>query len=383
MFFELEYVPTHRLYELQAALECFFQCCTSNTPYNKSCFPKWFETVLDNSWRLRVRFQTIADLIQSQDLETRQHTYDVFINNNRVEDLCDDNALSLELLKDVRKIVDKETISLVTEIKELFDYLYSDVLRRTNLFGGTDDLSIKDHHVQFRRLNSQVCPFCAIRIYPPDGRNNRRGRKFRRSSYDHYLAQVHYPLASVNFRNLMPMCTECNTDHKGTTDILFTSDTRKKRRQNFYPYTKNGGNELSINCVKYPTVGNMEGEWEATITPSDMAESEKVKTWDSVFNILARLEVHVGNFNNSWVNIFLRGLPKTHYSVATLRGECIKEAEKHASTRHTLPESILKESFFRYMAQSAPEAEMASYCNLIATTYKVACTVSVEELGRP
>lgn len=58
------------------------------------------------------------------------------------------------------------------------------------------------------------CPLCGIRDV---------------STLDHYLPKARYPLHSVNPRNLVPACRDCNT---GKLDKIFTN----KSEQTLYPY---------------------------------------------------------------------------------------------------------------------------------------------------
>lgn len=58
------------------------------------------------------------------------------------------------------------------------------------------------------------CPLCGIRDV---------------STLDHYLPKARYPLHSVNPKNLLPACRDCNT---GKLDKIFTN----KSEQTLYPY---------------------------------------------------------------------------------------------------------------------------------------------------
>src|SRR4051794_14777718 len=98
MFFGLRYVTSHPLYKLQDAVECFFKHSITANTFSIDCFPKWFRPVVTNSWRLRKRFEKIAELLQQQTVERRQHVYNVFKNNNKIKKLCSDPLCTLETL---------------------------------------------------------------------------------------------------------------------------------------------------------------------------------------------------------------------------------------------------------------------------------------------
>lgn len=369
MFFNLNFVETHRIYELQEALLSFFQRCASDTAYNLDCFPEWFQNTLATSDVLRERFQTIANLIQGQEEATRNHILAVFVNNNQIQELCENKNLPLEILDLVEEEIDDDnTVNLAVEIKGLFDYLYKDVLKRQNLFGNNVNLSIRHHHEVFRNENETVCPFCGINTYPDmkaeydEDTGTYQDRTGKRSSYDHYLFKEYYPLAEVNFRNLVPMCDECNeSPNKGSKDILFTTDERDIRREVFYPYNENGEVELSVLCQDW-SVYNIKGQWDANITPSNVEDAEKVETWNSVFNIFSRIANRVRGYNRHWLSQCLHDLALEGCDIESLREKFRAEAEKWSHYKKVTGDSIIKVAFFSYLAETATDKQVRSFC---------------------
>lgn len=78
---------------------------------------------------------------------------------------------------------------------------------------GSDARKIYD---TLRACSDQYCPLCGIRkVY----------------TLDHYLPKARYPLQSVNPKNLVPACRECNI---GKLDKIFLS----KDEQTLYPYSE-------------------------------------------------------------------------------------------------------------------------------------------------
>ncbi|HEX8197637.1 MAG TPA: hypothetical protein VF571_15690 [Pyrinomonadaceae bacterium] len=369
MFFSLTFIETHRIYELQEALLSFFQRCASNTSYSLDCFPEWFRSTLTDSDKLRERFELVAKLIQSQDNRIRIHILAVFENNNRIQELCENTNLSLEILDDIEEEINGVKINLKKEIKDLFDYLYENVLGRNNLFNNGKDLSIKQHHEEFREKNEVVCPFCGMGIYPDmKAEYDKTSKTYndktnRRSNYDHYLARKSYPLAAVNFKNLVPMCEDCNNSpNKGSKDILFTSDERTTRRKAFYPYSENSEVKLSVLCEDW-SIYNTKGTWNAEITPSSDDDSEKVETWNNVFNISSRLSNRIRGHNRTWLMQFFYSVPRDECNVEALRERFRIEAQKWSKFKKTAADSIVKEAFFSYLAQRATETEVISFCS--------------------
>jgi len=76
---------------------------------------------------------------------------------------------------------------------------------------GSDSRKIYD---KLRACARGKCPLCGIRDV---------------ATLDHYLPKARYPLHSVNPRNLVPACRDCNT---GKLDKIFTH----KNEQTLYPY---------------------------------------------------------------------------------------------------------------------------------------------------
>jgi len=76
---------------------------------------------------------------------------------------------------------------------------------------GSDSRKIYD---KLRASAGGTCPLCGIRDV---------------STLDHYLPKARYPLQSVNPKNLVPACRDCNT---GKLDKIF----RTKSEQTLYPY---------------------------------------------------------------------------------------------------------------------------------------------------
>ena len=73
---------------------------------------------------------------------------------------------------------------------------------------------INDHYEAFVTHNAiGKCPYC--------GCSEIKGKyQTRREAYDHFLPKGTYPFNSVNFRNLAPMCHDCNSSYKLKKDPI-------------------------------------------------------------------------------------------------------------------------------------------------------------------
>ena len=82
---------------------------------------------------------------------------------------------------------------------------------------GASRFGRKDFLKAFNTTNKiNLCPACDI-------------QRFHR--IDHYFAKEHYPHFSCHPYNLVPTCDDCNTDYKGTTNVLLRGSVNRITNQ--------------------------------------------------------------------------------------------------------------------------------------------------------
>lgn len=353
MFFSLEEVPNHPVYQLQDAIGSFFLHCSTQPEYQLSCFPNWFEKVINRSPVLRQDFQDVADLIYSLESEEDRHLiYTVFQSVNNIENLCNNKTLIPETLKPAMSVLEGR-------LKELFKTLYDKVLNR-KLFDGAIGSQILDHYKKFKDLN-KVCPFCGIEDY-----NDRNS--LPRNCYDHYLSESKYFFAGVNFKNIVPMCEKCNdAGNKGSQDVLFSA---ANRREVFYPYEKVNGVAMELVCLRFPSIDDQMGRWQIDIKPELPGDGEKVETWKKVFKITSRLEARIQEKNKDWMDIFIR---RRFQNVACdeshLKTSLQQEAEKLLKNIKNEREAIIESTFMLFIATKAKPEQLSGYCGVANSDY--------------
>ena len=137
--------------------------------------------------------------------------------SNEIEEIC----------KGIKKPTKESQIPLAVKdiVVKLFKQLYDDVLFGkffTPHYGNR-----KTHYHDFLLYKNNAydwCPSCGIRPM------HRFTEKIT-DQYDHYLPKNIYPFSSVNFKNLIPICSDCNSfENKSDEDIL--EPTGKA----FYPF---------------------------------------------------------------------------------------------------------------------------------------------------
>jgi hypothetical protein len=162
---------------------------------------------------------------------------DQYNANNEIEVLCTDKTKIPVSYADIKaKYPDLEKA-----INDFYSKLYgTESPFNLEAFGQLNKKLIPSHYEVFiTDNNEEVCPFCGI--LPIKGNNHSY-----REAYDHYLPKGLYPFNVLNFRNLAPMCHECNSTYKLTDDPIYEDykkiDPLKKeenRQLAFYPYSEN------------------------------------------------------------------------------------------------------------------------------------------------
>jgi hypothetical protein len=216
------------------------------------------------------RIKDIFELFKSlKNDEIKKLKYWYKVNDN-IKRLCD-GTLEPIMYKDLKNIYQ----DLSKKFQELYSVLYSKKIIGlkdiTNKIGKLDT-----HYKDFMTINNQgKCPFCGL--------SDMKGiHHTKREAYDHFLPKGKYPFNSINFKNLAPMCHECNSSYKLENNPIY--DKNGNRRKAFYPYSLKDTNidvRVDINSFSDIKPENI------TLTIS-APEQEKVDTWIELFSIEER-----------------------------------------------------------------------------------------------
>lgn len=349
MVYNLQFVDNHPVYRLNEAIGSFLQQGLNRKAFNDQCYPAWFAPVVSGSPALKRRMQEVFKLAKLKNQVVRDSIVRVWKGIEDIQKLCE----SVQTKLWTWEFADA---ALCKALADLFDYLYKETLESTKLNAAIGS-SLRDHYESFIALGQAVCAFCGLKNYedPQSG---------SRSSYDHFLPRRYYPLGTVNFRNLVPMCDRCNgASGKGSKDVLFTDKTRAKRRRFLYPFATNGGVELKTTCTKRPTPGNL-GAWKISAKAIRNTEKTQVEGWVSVFGIDARYRARIRQGMEIWVKDFLN--TKRYTKVPTvdqlrrdlaLKGKWLSQVDQ----LRTKAEAALQAAAFLYLAQDAPNDMVAGW----------------------
>lgn len=224
-------------------------------------------------------------------------------DSNNIESICAGNILPKRLS---RTITD-----LFKILRDLFLNLYKQVLDG-DAFNTRFTTNLRSHFDSFSKLNSDItlCPICGIGEL-------KKHQDVTRDQYDHYLPQSLYPLSSVNFKNLVPTCKECNSlDVKAEKDIVALASNKKL----FFPYdSAHKGITVSFQ-VTTDNAKIDDIKWGITYTNPD-SKIDEVISWKSIYDIDNRYQGFVKARIEKWYRHFWEYMNSA--SLASL-GETIK-----------------------------------------------------------
>jgi hypothetical protein len=225
--------------------------------------PKWGKYFL----QLIKDIFELFKLLNDDKIKKLKYWYQV---NNNIKRLCN-GQLKPIVYKDLKNIHQ----DLSKKFQELYSILYNQKI--IGLKDITDKIGKLDtHYKDFMAINNQgKCPFCGL--------SDMKGiHHTKREAYDHFLPKGKYPFNSINFKNLVPMCHECNSSYKLENNPIF--DKSGNRRKAFYPYSLKDTDidiKVAINSFNDIKPENIT----LTITAP---EQEKVDTWIELFGIEER-----------------------------------------------------------------------------------------------
>lgn len=242
--------------------------------------PKWGKYFLEKVKNIFDIFRTLDDF----ELEQLKYWYQT---NNDIESLC--KGLESPIMYKELKYFNGQ---LANELKALYGVLYSNKI--IGLKNIRDKIGkIAEHYKVFMEENDkETCPFCGI--------NHMKGiYHTKREAYDHFLPKGQYPFNSINFKNLAPMCNECNSSYKVENNPIFNK--KNKRRKAFYPYRTEPTDiqvTISLELDDYEHINKEDIKLSFT-SPFQ----EEVDTWCVIFGIKERYKAKIaGSTGRYWLN---------------------------------------------------------------------------------
>ena len=196
-------------------------------------------------------------------------------NNNKIRELCNGDVQPVKYVQ-----IESINTDLKKAIKLFCDCLYDHCIKLEPFYTSYENINAYYKTVVKK---SSICRCCGI---------NKILTQFHthRSALDHYLPRKYYPFNSLNFKNLIPICDNCNGKYKLSEDTLYITNNKGKKKESktrtvaFYPYSRTTHDiDFDITFSK---------NFDSTIEPKDIeieltcvGNTDKVTSWDRIFGI--------------------------------------------------------------------------------------------------
>ncbi len=256
------------------------RCQTRLSPELKelSAKYKWFKE----------QITSIYSVCKAISVQEKDDFKNAFLNNNKIEDLCS-GAIKPTSLSTLRP-------ELVAVLIPFFECLYTKFLGWKLIWNkyGTKKSYYDALIIENKFTLCPCCGFGDFKTYYSKGY----------SPYDHYLPQLHYPFSVINFDNLVPLCHSCNSDYKGSTDIIANG------RLVFYPFAADHPNieiEVSVDKTALARLINKVEDNGVFIDKKNITIGFKpidvrIDSWDAIFKIRDRYFNKVADNRVSWLD---------------------------------------------------------------------------------
>ena len=223
----------------------------------------------------------LFDLFKGLDTNQRNQFIQWYDANNDIEALCANDPHKQPITYAEVALIN---VTLAAQLKTFYDDLWNRVLTWDIVKSKSGD--IKEHYKAFVKVNDEgKCPYC--------GFGDIKGlHHSKRDAYDHYLPKGTYPFNSVNFKNLAPMCHECNSSYKLEKNPAQHIDPLRKagvgtRRKAFYSYAATPPN-ISIELTLLSSDIDKLCPTDIELNFTAPGNEEELEAWKDVFGIEER-----------------------------------------------------------------------------------------------
>jgi len=266
----------------------------------------------------------IYDRFKDLDAAQRQQISNWYDYNNDIEALCACDPLKPPATyADIRAIDD----NLGEGLKDFCVSLFTDVIHLKAVksrIGGIDE-----HYGAFVIENKEgKCPYC--------GYSDIKGAHHtRREAYDHFPPKGTYPFNSVNFRNLAPMCQECNSAYKLAKNPTRHVDPIRRntggtRRRAFYSYaTVASGITVTVTLKTKDVTNLLPNDIDLQLTAP--GREEEVEAWKDVFGIEERYKAKfcAKNDGKAWLEQIVEEAANGDLTSDQLFAQVCRAAERY------------------------------------------------------
>lgn len=347
MLFPVSYVDTN-LNFLNNVLRQFIQSSVKINRYTKTAlFPAEFIPIHDDGRNaIDKKFKSAFAEIKVLSPAEKKRLLRLYVNHQRIQKLCEKKSLP-------RVELSSFSDGLQKRLKELGEYLYtsglkSEALKKLANGGVTQGIdSLLLHSQRFRAENGNVCCFCGINDYEEQLADTADKKQWR-PAYDHFLPKDKYPLAAVNFKNLFPVCYQCNSKAKGAEDPCYCK-VERERKLSFYPFnaSKSGGLNFIYSTSVNTIISNQ--FWDVELIDET---DENQLTWNRVFKIKSRIKDRLNNKYKHWLQSVISG---DRLTVVELKAALQKSALQNMENKRITGDGYHKALAFANLATMPDE----------------------------
>ena len=287
MLFKLaENTPKFAVFEkLNAEFLYFLEQSVNTTAFGRALFsaeadPGAEVTIGDACWRnsaTRTKFEELFTELQKAAPDVKRQLYEAMRDNQDLGSFFEapNRALLTFFPEDCEKALKKLGTHLYSSTKDLQPVITA---------SGGSDINAYFETYREQSLNGNICKACGMKELAAIRAGIPTSDQWR-ADYDHQLCKSKYPIYAVHPENLIPLCDVCNQDAKKAKDLFKHSDGSD--RLAFYPYTEEAKDFVDIQ------IGNLrDPEPAVTVvwTSGNSTITEKLETWDDVYEIRSRVE---------------------------------------------------------------------------------------------
>lgn len=293
--------PIFTLHNYLEHLVCQVWCNASDLDTCSNLLDANFEAIYDAYTWLKTDVDAIYEKCKTLTAKERADIRAAFNVNNRIQELCAGTLRPIEL-NDLPVVVKED-------MKPLLVKFYDRLIDLAEVPGDKLDYYNK---LRSENPNFKFCPCCGLS--PIES-----AESHYREDNDHYLPKAEFPFATVNFQNLVPLCSKCNKKCKSTKNPF------EAGRVSFYAFDiTHIPIEVSI------SISNQANIDYGKLSVNDIAidfnsDPNKTSTWDWLFNIKERYNEEVRGFSKTELRILANRLLRNSHRKTGLTYEEILE----------------------------------------------------------
>ncbi len=283
------------------------------------------------------RFKAIYNIVKGWEQAPRSAFCQAISTSNEIKEICEGKVIpwkDIDIPEEVRVIT-----------KELFIKLYEDTLKESKYFKEYYGDLLSHYHTLKKSGNNdfEYCPACGIT-------EMKTFEDSDRDQYDHYLPKDKYPFSSINFKNLVPICSTCNSfTNKSDKDILSYEGVV------FYPFDeKQSEIDIAVNIthIDFDNLSDSTLDLNYTCTNGKLKE---IEAWKNIYNIVKRHNDHIRGSLKRWYTRFWESVnDKTLTSISNdekIRTKvCLQQLEKRKYLEYQTLKNLV--TTYQYTAKS-------------------------------